>query len=301
MTDKRIYVCLNGGLGNQMFQYATARALALRVEADLILDTWSGFVRDYQYSRHFELDYLPIQAKIASPLERLPIWLFRAENKLRGSRSNLIQKKIYGNFLVENKLHFIKSIKSFEKIKNLWMLGYWQSPHYFQEYIGMICSELMPPNPEQKKYIDLAHTMIGVDSVALGIRLYEESIDPPAHAKDGLMKTALDVQKAISMTVAKHPNAIFFVFCTHRAKFLSKLNLPSSTIYVTHDDGYTGSAERLWLLAQCKHHIFTNSSYYWWGAQLSKYTYLASDRPQSIFAADNFTNEDALYPEWETF
>jgi hypothetical protein len=28
-----------GGLGNQMFIYATARALALRIDADLILDT----------------------------------------------------------------------------------------------------------------------------------------------------------------------------------------------------------------------------------------------------------------------
>ncbi|MFK2323892.1 hypothetical protein ACIXR2_10305 [Bacteroides fragilis] len=32
-----------GGLGNQMFIYATARALALRIDADLILDTQSGY------------------------------------------------------------------------------------------------------------------------------------------------------------------------------------------------------------------------------------------------------------------
>lgn len=35
-----------GGLGNQMFIYATARALALRIDADLILDTQSGYKND---------------------------------------------------------------------------------------------------------------------------------------------------------------------------------------------------------------------------------------------------------------
>ena len=35
----RVYVHLIGGLGNQMFQYAAARAVTLRNDADLILDT----------------------------------------------------------------------------------------------------------------------------------------------------------------------------------------------------------------------------------------------------------------------
>jgi len=38
----KIFAALNGGLGNQMFQYAAARSLAQRVGAELVLDTWSG-------------------------------------------------------------------------------------------------------------------------------------------------------------------------------------------------------------------------------------------------------------------
>lgn len=44
-----------GGLGNQMFIYATARALALRIDADLILDTQSGYKNDL-FKRNFLLD-----------------------------------------------------------------------------------------------------------------------------------------------------------------------------------------------------------------------------------------------------
>lgn len=39
----KLIVQLNGGLGNQMFQYACARSLALRNGLELVLDDWSGF------------------------------------------------------------------------------------------------------------------------------------------------------------------------------------------------------------------------------------------------------------------
>lgn len=40
-----VCIQLTGGLGNQMFQYAAARAVAEKAGAELVLDTWSGFVR----------------------------------------------------------------------------------------------------------------------------------------------------------------------------------------------------------------------------------------------------------------
>ena len=45
-TRSKIIASLTGGLGNQMFQYAAARSMAMRSGSDLVLDTWSGFVRD---------------------------------------------------------------------------------------------------------------------------------------------------------------------------------------------------------------------------------------------------------------
>jgi len=75
--------------------------------------------------------------------------------------------------------------------------------------------------------------------------------------------------------------------------------LPSNTVFVTHDDGYRGTLERMWLLTRCQHHVFTNSSYYWWGAWLSAAIRLGDE--QRIVAADNFINRDGLSPAWECF
>jgi hypothetical protein len=43
----------------------------------------------------------------------------------------------------------------------------------------------------------------------------------------------------------------------------------------------------------------TNSSYYWWGAWLSRKYY--DPEEQEIFAADNFINKDSELPQWQLF
>jgi hypothetical protein len=54
---------LMGGLGNQMFQYAAARALALRDGAEVRIDT-----RSYRPlgSRRYELDVYPIRCSFVT-------------------------------------------------------------------------------------------------------------------------------------------------------------------------------------------------------------------------------------------
>ncbi len=298
---KTVYAYLNGGLGNQMFQYATARALALRTGAKLVLDSWSGFVRDFQYYRSYELNYLPIHGRVATPLERVPLWLFRVENRIRGITQNFFQHRIYGDFLVETEMRFFDEIIHYRPITNSWLCGYWQSPLYFQDYIETLSAELMPPQPTQRRFLDIGQILRETESVALGIRLYEESAKPTAHAKDGVMKGVVEVNAAIARLLVLQPNAKVVLFCTHRSPILSELNLPDSSVFITHDDGYEGTIECLWLLTQCKHHIFTNSSYYWWGAWLSQCFYSSTDQTQHIFAADNFINQDGLCASWHKF
>ena len=52
MTGKRVVAHLAGGLGNQLFIYAAAWALARRLDAALQFDT-SAFTRDWEYKRKF--------------------------------------------------------------------------------------------------------------------------------------------------------------------------------------------------------------------------------------------------------
>jgi len=282
-----------------MFQYAAARSLALRQGAELVLDAWSGFVRDHEYRRRYELGALPIQARPAKPWERLPIWGYRWRHRQGQPSANLVESRWYGQFITETEHAYLPRMQETRIDRSTWITGYWQSPRYFQDHVAQIRAELMPPPALQERYRALARQMRATESVALGIRLYEESKDPGGHARDGQLKTPPRIRAAVARLRAARPEARIFIFCTHRSPLLAELDLPADAVFVTGDDGYTGTLECLWLMTQCRHHVFTNSSYYWWGAWLS--AAVRGGEGQRILAADNFINHDELSAEWERF
>jgi len=299
LVKPKVISCLSGGLGNQMFQYAAARCFALHNSCELVVDDWSGFVRDYQYRRVFELGSMPIKASIAKPMQRLPIWLWRWASQRSQGMPKLLESRWYGDFLIETKLLFLQQFYQIIPQRNTWVVGYWQSPKYFHGYEGVLRSELMPPTPKHSNYRALGEEILRTESVAIGLRLYEESNNPSAHALGAQVKSIAEVRDAVSRLCIQHPYARCYVFCTHRSSMLSEIGLPDNAVFVTGDDGYSGSLETLWLLTCCQHHIFTNSSYYWWGAWLS--ATIRGEEGQRVLAADNFINRDGLCPEWERF
>lgn len=293
----KIFVQLKGGLGNQMFQYAMARSLAIKNGSDLILDHKSGFARDFMYKRTYELDFFPIVSKKANTFNLISIWFYRIIKKFFNSDFKRFDKHFYGYFINENSYKFLEDVRDFKFSGRIWLLGYWQSPYYFVEHSSMIRKELKPPESQQKIFLDMAERIINTESIALGIRLYEESSNPGEHSSTGELKSISSIKLGLDTLISKKPNSVIYVFCTHRSPLLEKLELPENVVYVTHDDGFLGAVDRLWLISKCKHHIFTNSSFYWWGAWLSSEYY----KEQLIFAADNFINSDSLLKEWKSF
>jgi len=296
----KIVLLLMGGLGNQMFQYAAGRALSLRCGADLVLDTWSGFVSDYKYHRKYELDAFPIKARSAIALERLPFWFNQLERKFRPGTVDLFQPRTYGCHINEIKKEYLPQVANYQPLESCWLTGYWQSPEYFRDYSSIIFNELSPPLPKEEKFLQLGAEMRQKTSVAVGIRLYKEVKKPDFAARDGSLKTITDLNNALGRLISQIPNPHFYIFCTHRSPLLSELHLPSAaTTFLTQDDGFEGAKESLWLLSQCRHHLVTVSSFYWWGAWLSHKVY--SQNSQIILAANNFKNVNAIPCEWQQF
>lgn len=298
-AQRKLIVQLKGGLGNQMFQYACARALALQNGVDLVVDNWSGFVRDVQYRRYYELDALPIQARITKPWERLPIWINRLDHRITSKASGLVEKRWYGQFINETAIKWLPDLHEVPLGETTWITGYWQSPLYFDDYADLIRKELNPKPSQKSKFVEMAKRINSADSVAVGVRLYEESKNPNAHASNGQLKNTEQIREAVSRIRRLRPKAQFYVFCTHRYSLLNDIGLPSNSIFVTHDDGYNCTVDTLWLISQCRHHLFTNSTFYWWGAWLSMPVW--KEKNQIIMAADNFINRDSLCVDWLNF
>lgn len=290
---------LHGGLGNQMFQYAAGRALSLNSGLGFALDTWSGFVRDRVFRRQYELGAFPIRARLLNPLERWPIWMYRLHSRTRGNHITPFEARFwYGRFL--NEYHLLEQEFPRKTVDHTtWLNGFWQSASYFTDHAETIREELLPPTSSRRAALAVAQRMLHSDSVALGIRLYEESADPSRYARTGQLKTGQEIRQAVERVRSKHPKALFFVFCTHRAPLLTQLGLPPETVWVTGEDGYSDAIESLWLMTHCRHHIITNSTFYWWGAWLSGGRW--KGLPQQVIAANNFANESTPCPNWELF
>ena len=101
-------------------------------------------------------------------------------------------------------------------------------------------------------------------------------------------------QNAANQLSAKDKDPTFFVFCTTLDAVKDKLELPGPVHYLTHDNGYVGALHTLWLISQCKHHIISNSSFYWWGAWLAERRHSES----IVIACDLFTNKDTVPQRW---
>jgi hypothetical protein len=289
----RIVVRLRGGLGNQLFQYAAARALAIRNQAALILDTKSGFVRDRVYRRTFSLGTLPIVASGAGLIDQLPFCFESFRNKVARSVRPLISERPWGIYVCETEARFLSEVRDLAIPPNIYLEGYWQSEQYFADQREILRDELVVRPPTDGKSLELADRMTSCDAVAVGVRLFEEVPGTDKSGVGGVVPESFYLDAADHI-VRRLANPQFFVFCTTAAGVEGKLRLPGPIHYVTHDNGFVGEMRRLWLITQCRHHILSNSSFYWWGAWLAERRLGASE----IVAADQFPNVDTVPKRW---
>jgi hypothetical protein len=300
----RVIAQLKGGLGNQMFQYAAARNLAEMSNAELIIDSHSGFARDFQYKRTYELNSLPIVGKEAGWFDRLPFWFENFDQfvhrrlNIKGLRNFHFRPR--GRLCLEpSERRFDPEVLRHPIVNDSWMAGYWQSPGYFSRISDILARELSPPRPRTAQALAMGDKAAEKPSVAIGVRLFEESAQTGVHSRDGHIKNIDQINESLKSISDRIGSANFFIFCSHRAEILSEIKTPTPPLFVTGDEGFRDAVESLWILRQCQHHIFTNSSFYWWGAWLAENG--NRDDCHHIIAADNFINEDAIPEHWEKF
>lgn len=253
-----------GGLGNQLFAYAAARRLAIKNNTELVIDDVSGFARDFQYNRFYQLDHFNITARKATPRERLePFgryrrWLLRryAARKPFAQRSYLEQETI----------DFDPRLLELRVTGRLYLNGYWQSEDYFKDIEQIIREDLQITPPDDSQNRKTYAQIKSCNSVALHVRWFNQ---PGSDEMNNL--AGKYYKKAVQLMQKRIPDAHFFIFSDDPQTAIQRLNLPAgSATSVSHNQGDKMAYADLWLMSSCQHFIIANSSFSWWGAWLAE-------------------------------
>src|SRR5271169_1652473 len=285
-----VYTSLIGGLGNQMFQYAAGRALALRRNSILRLDI-SGF-GSYGLHQGFELQRVfacPAEIAGASEVDRLLGWQSPFLIRCLMARPGFAAFRREA-FVVEPHLHYWTGI--IKAPQDCYLVGYWQSEKYFQDMASIIREDFTFRTPMSSQNEQVAEKMRLGNTVSLHVRRGDYANNPKTKATHGLCSLEY-YQAAIQYVSERVEQPHFFIFSDDMAWVKDNLKLDFPREYVEHNVGGE-SYNDMRLMSLCQHHIIANSSFSWWGAWLNSRPNKMVIAPQKWFENDN-TNQD-LYP-----
>lgn len=275
-----IFTRLHGRLGNQMFQYAAARALAVRHGTQVVLDTREACRRgEGVLTRVFDLplgaaDGLP-PARHGSPL-RYAAWRWMGQTPV---------------FQREQGLGYNRQIKRWED--NSYLHGYWQSERYFHHIEATIRRDFTFPAYSSPQNADMA----GQIAQGLSISLHVRRGDYVALGAYALCDQAYYDAALARILAGLQGTPTVYVFSDDPGWARDNLMLPCETVVVDFN-GPDADYDDMRLMSLCQHNIIGNSSFSWWAAWLNGNEGKRVAGPARWFGAPNLSNPDILPPEW---
>jgi glycosyl transferase family 11 len=277
-----VVVTLIGGLGNQMFQYAAGRALALRTQTRLVLDL--GLLErppPHLTPRRYELDCFRVEAELRTIYPRTA--LERLRELLRLSPQ------------VWREEMFRFDPRTLELSGRVRLLGYWICERYFADYAAQIRQDFRFLAPLDDTNRELADRIRATTSVSVHVRRADYATDDATRAFHGVLPLDYYRTAAARIGEAVHDRQ-FFVFSDDSDWCRANLELGGPTTYVDHNTGR--GCEDLRLMSLCRHHVIANSSFGWWGAWLNPREEKIVIAPRRWVADPSVATTDVVPAEW---
>ena len=274
---------ITSGLGNQLFQYALARSLALQNNTSLYFDL-SYYQQGYETDtlRTFKLDQFNINYEVLNTSPYLYVSKF---TKVLPNRT----LKPFFTFVKENQFHFEPGVLK-ANAPFITLEGFWQSERYFDDKADTIRKELTFERTTGKTFdgykTEIEHTE---NPVSLHIRRGDYVNHPEFSTSFGFL--GLDYYRAaIAWLKDRFSEFKLFIFSDDPEWVRENLELDVTYTLVVNT-GNDADLDDLQLMSLCSHHVIANSSFSWWGAWLN-----ASEDKVVVAPKVWFRNK----PDWNT-
>jgi hypothetical protein len=284
---------LLGGIGNQMFQYASGRSLAAHLNQTFFLDVSSFDF--YPLHQGFELESVfNIVAKQSTSLSIRQLLGWRSSSLaikvLRRSQFSFLRGS---HLVVEPHMNFWSPF--FNAHPNTYLYGYWQSEKYFKSVESIIRKDFSFKKPLNAKSEALAQKITSVNAVSLHVRRGDYVTDSKTVKIMSLCQPAY-YQRGISYIAERVTSPVFFVFSDDIEWTRQHIEIDYPCIYIDHNCNQDSYMD-MQLMSLCKHHIIANSTFSWWGAWLNPSIEKIVVAP-SIWFKDGSVDADLIPVNW---
>ncbi|OGI07766.1 MAG: hypothetical protein A2Y40_09295 [Candidatus Margulisbacteria bacterium GWF2_35_9] len=283
-----IITSIYGGLGNQMFQYALGRKLAIITNQDFKYDL-TAFKK---YKVHqYGLSSFNIKGSIAIDSEI---------KKLKYQKPTILDLLLFHKNL--NLDSYIKeTIFSFDKsvlkiVDDVYLDGYWQSEKYFLDIRKELLSDFSLIDEVIGEGANYLEKINQTNSVSIHIRRGDYLSNNQASLIHGICSKDYYI-KSMTYIESQIKNPIYFVFSDDQA-WVKKEITSKHPIYYMDFNGPEKNYEDLYLMSQCKFNIIANSSFSWWGAWLNEHKNKIVIAPKQWFQNFKYSDDDLIPPSW---
>lgn len=268
-------IVFNGGLGNQMFQYAFYLQLKKRYPLDIFL---FDIERSQGCHNGFELDrifHLGCQ-KNARNYRRIKRY---CPGLLDGFRTVKQEHSLEYDKIIMDSSHLLSRYD-----------GFWQSEKYFS-----------PIEQEVRKSFSFNIDLLnyGTRTIAQEIE-GEETVSVHIRRGDYIASSyfgvcSIDYYKQAMSFISEKLNNPTFIFFSDDIEWVKKSISCSNALFVSCNHG-ADSWQDMYLMSKCKHNIIANSSFSWWGAWLNPTPHKIVITPKQWFLS--IDNYDIIPEKW---
>lgn len=309
---------IEGGLGNQMFQYAYGWYLARRHRCPLQLD-----LQSYEAgpAHGYLLDKFQITAPAADPqtLQRLPR---RYRPSLAGHDSGqrlaangrAVGRWAVGRWAVGWRGLFRRRLRRHKESpfgfhprhlrvgSGRYVVGYWQSAAFFPGIREELLEQFRPRQPLSPRSQELWELLRGTHSLALHVRRGDYRSDPAAAklyypVDEAYYRRVLESWARGATAAPREPQV--FIFSNDMAWCRRKFDdLPWTTHFVDHTTAATAHEDMLLMsAAQCC--AIANSTFSWWAAWLNPRADAVVYAPRPWFQPHTLDSRHIVPAEWQ--
>ena len=275
-------IWIDGGLGNQMFQYALAlkqQQMGKTVKIDVTK------YAEHHWHNDFELDQVfGLECPFAD-LEEIKKLGYRKANRwtefLR--ETPFVKKTIYNHEAYSFDAQVLD-------LDGYYIEGYWQSEQYFSDIEETIRKTYVFPELKQDWQKELVQSMRKTHSVSVHIRRGDYLNYPNLN---GIC--TLDYYKnAMNYFRDRYQKNVCFYIFTNDFEWAKSHFKDEDCCFVQGNTGKE-SYRDMQLMSLCEHNVIANSSFSWWGAWLN------ANKEKTVIAPEKWVNSEedttAVVPE----